>query len=78
MPARLFGEKIDTKACIEVFIIEKYSRYKVGMLAKPAKRVKIGTILDFGGIMKAECTSLKDGGFRELKFIFNGIFQEKT
>ncbi|QWQ38213.1 tRNA preQ1(34) S-adenosylmethionine ribosyltransferase-isomerase QueA [Gemella sp. zg-570] len=77
MPARLFGEKIDTKASIEVLLLKNKVDTKWECLVKPAKRVKVDTILDFGGIMQAECIAVKDDGFRELKFIFKGIFQER-
>ncbi|MBF0713935.1 tRNA preQ1(34) S-adenosylmethionine ribosyltransferase-isomerase QueA [Gemella sp. GH3] len=77
MPARLFGEKIDTKASIEVLLLKNTVDTEWECLVKPAKRVKEGTVLDFAGIMKAECTKVLDSGFRHFKFIFEGIFQER-
>lgn len=77
MPARLFGEKEDTQAAIEVLLLKNTIETNWECLVKPAKRVKEGTIINFGNIMKAECTEVLPDGFRHFKFIFDGIFQER-
>lgn len=77
MPARLFGEKIDTKASIEVLLLKNTVGTEWECLVKPAKRIKEGSVVDFAGIMKAECTKVLDDGFRHFRFIFEGIFQER-
>ena len=43
-------------------------------MVKPAKRVKIGTIINFGDILKAECVKVLDDGIRYFKFKYEGIF----
>ena len=46
-------------------------------LAKPAKRIKTGTIISFGnGKLKAKCLEVLDEGIRKIEFIYNGIFYE--
>jgi S-adenosylmethionine:tRNA ribosyltransferase-isomerase len=46
-------------------------------LAKPAKRVKIGTKLSFGdGSLKATCINVGEDGIRIMKFEYKGIFYE--
>lgn len=77
MPARLFGKKNTTGALIEILLLKNKSNDVWECLVKPAKRVAVGTIVDFNGIMRAECIEAKDDGFRYFKFTYEGIFQEK-
>lgn len=77
MPARLYGEKEDTKANIEILLLKNQYDTVWETLVKPAKRVKVGTIINFSGVMKAECISARTDGFRDFRFIFDGIFQER-
>ena len=77
IPARLIGEKIDTSAHIELLLLKTTSKDTWECLTKPAKRVKIGTIISFGnGLLKAKCTKIKEEGIREFTFIYDGIFYE--
>ncbi|MBO5095377.1 MAG: tRNA preQ1(34) S-adenosylmethionine ribosyltransferase-isomerase QueA [Bacilli bacterium] len=77
IPARLFGTKIDTNAVIEILMLKENSDNCWECLCKPAKRIKIGTIVDFGnGKLKAECIEIKDEGIRVFKLIYEGILYE--
>ena len=77
MPARLIGEKEDTQAVIEVLLLKNIEGNNWECLCKPAKRVKIDTIVSFGnGKLKAKCIGIKDEGIREIEFIYNGVFYE--
>ena len=77
IPARLIGEKSDTKAVIEILMLKDLGNNTWECLTKPAKRIKVGTIVEFGnGILKAECTKVLDDGIREFKLIYNGILME--
>ena len=77
MPARIIGSKTDTGAVIELLILKNIEDDTWEVLAKPAKRVKIGTIISFGdGLLKAKCTKLGEEGIREVEFIYEGIFYE--
>ncbi|MGM9986799.1 MAG: tRNA preQ1(34) S-adenosylmethionine ribosyltransferase-isomerase QueA [Bacillaceae bacterium] len=77
MPARLYGEKEDTKAGIEVLLLTQEEGDVWDVLVKPAKRVKLGTVISFGdGKLKAECVGLGEQGGRKMKFIYDGIFYE--
>ncbi|MGN1268182.1 MAG: tRNA preQ1(34) S-adenosylmethionine ribosyltransferase-isomerase QueA [Candidatus Aphodocola sp.] len=77
LPARLIGEKTDTKAVIEVLLLKELESNTWEALTKPAKRIKVGTIVSFGnGILKAECIGIKEEGIRTFKMIYNGIFME--
>lgn len=76
IPARLYGIKEDTKAVIEILMLKEENDDCWECLVKPAKRVKEGTIIDFNGILKAECTQVKDEGIRIFKLLYNGILYE--
>ena len=74
IPARLFGIKEETEAHIEVLLLSEEEKDTWKCLVKPAKRVKIGTIINFGDILKAECVKVLDDGIRYFKFKYEGIF----
>lgn len=77
MPARIIGEKDDTGAVIELLLLKNITKDNWEVLAKPAKRIKIGTIISFGdGLLKAKCIGIGDEGIREVQFIYDGIFYE--
>ena len=46
IPARLFGEKEETGAKIEVFLLKEKENHDWEVLIKPSKRVKTGTIIN--------------------------------
>ena len=77
MPARLIGQKEDTNGHIELLLLKNTKNNIYECLCKPAKRVKIGTIVNFGdGILKAKCIEVKEEGIREFEFLYDGIFYE--
>ena len=77
LPARLFGEKKDTGAHVEVLLLKQLSGDRWETLVKPAKRIKKGTIVEFGdGRLQAECVDILDYGGRIFEFHYEGIFYE--
>lgn len=77
LPARLLGEKEDTGAKIEVLLLKQLEGDKWETLVKPAKRVKPGTVISFGGgKLTATCVDTKEHGGRQLEFSYEGIFYE--
>ena len=77
IPARLIGEKTDTKAVIEVLLLKNIENNNWEALAKPAKRVKLGTIVSFGeGLLIAKCIEIKDEGMRVFELMYDGILYE--
>ena len=77
IPARLIGEKEDTKAIIEILLLKNIKNDIWECLTKPARRIKIGTIITFGnGLLKAECIKEAEEGIRHYKLIYNGILME--
>ena len=77
IPARLIGIKEETNAVIEILMLKNLNENTWECLTKPAKRVKIGTIISFGnGKLKAKCIDIKDEGIRIFELIYDGILYE--
>ena len=77
IPARLIGEKVDTKAVIEVLLLKNIEGNVWEALCKPAKRVKEETIVSFGnGLLKAKCIGVFDEGIRRFELIYDGVLYE--
>ncbi|RNF41279.1 tRNA preQ1(34) S-adenosylmethionine ribosyltransferase-isomerase QueA [Planococcus salinus] len=77
LPARLMGTKEDTGANIEVLLLKQIEDDVWETLVKPAKKVKVGTVVSFGGgLLRAECTGILEHGGRHFKMIYDGIFYE--
>lgn len=77
LPARLFGEKEETGAKIEVLLLKQVEGDTWETLVKPAKRIKEGSVIRFGdGRLTAVCVGEKDHGGRIFTFQYEGIFYE--
>lgn len=77
LPARLIGEKEETKAVIEVLLLKNIANDDWECLVKPARRIKVGTIVSFGaGKLKAKCIAEGEEGIRCFQFLYKGIFLE--
>lgn len=77
IPARLIGEKKDTKAVIEILLLKELGNDEWECLARPGKRLKEGTIISFGnGILQAVVTSKLDDGIVHIKLNYEGILME--
>lgn len=77
IPSRIYGNKIDTNAKIEVLLLKELENDIWETLVRPAKRVKIGTKISFGdGKIIAECIECADEGLRKFKMHYEGIFLE--
>ncbi|MCJ0930748.1 tRNA preQ1(34) S-adenosylmethionine ribosyltransferase-isomerase QueA [Virgibacillus halodenitrificans] len=77
LPARLYGVKEDTGAKVEILLLNQREGDTWEVLAKPAKKIKVGTTLVFGeGKLKATCLATEEHGGRILEFYYTGIFYE--
>jgi S-adenosylmethionine:tRNA ribosyltransferase-isomerase len=77
LPARLYGVKKDTGAKIELLLLKQLEGDQWEALAKPAKRVKVGTTIDFGdGLLTATCVAESDQGGRVVELQYEGILHE--
>ncbi len=77
IPARIIGEKIDTKAVIELLLLKDVEGDIWECLARPGKRLHVGTIITFGNdLLKAEVIEKLDEGIVHVKLIYDGILME--
>lgn len=77
IPARLYGTKEETGAVIELLMLKDTGNDIWECLAKPAKRIKEGTILTFGeNLLSAKCVGIGEDGIRLMKFMYHGILYE--
>ena len=77
LPARLIGIKEETNAVIEVLLLKNIENDDWECLVKPARRIKVGTIVSFGeGKLKAECIKEADEGIRHFRLLYDGILME--
>ena len=77
LPARLIGTKEETNAIIEILLLKNIEKDIWECLVKPARRIKVGTIVSFGnGKLKAKCTGVFDEGIRHVELIYDGILME--
>ena len=77
IPARLIGIKEETGAVIELLLLKDLGSDTWECLSKPAKRLKVGTIVSFGdGILKAEVVEKREEGITLVKLLYKGILME--
>lgn len=77
LPARLIGIKEETNAVIEILLLKELGHNTWETLVKPARRIKVGTIVSFGdGVLKAKCIEERDEGIRHFELIYDGILYE--
>ena len=77
IPARLIGIKEETGAVIEILLLKDMGENKWECLSKPAKRLKIGTIISFGnGELKAKVLEKFDEGLVHIELLYDGILME--
>lgn len=76
IPARIYGLKEGTGANIEVLLQKRLNLNDWEIIAKPLKRLKIGTIVTFGDKLKLEVLEKLDDGVCKIRFIFDGRFEE--
>ena len=75
IPARLFGFK-ETGAKIEVLLQKRLDLNNWKVVAKPAKRLDIGTLITFNEELSAKVIAKKEYGECEIEFIYSGRFEE--
>ena len=76
IPARLIGSKEETNAVIELLLLKDLGNNIWECLSRPAKRLKIGTIINFSDKLKARVTEKLDEGIVRVELIYNGILME--
>ena len=77
LPARLYGEKPGTGGHVELLLLKNTEGDQWEVLAKPAKRLKVGAQVSFGdGRLTATIVEELEHGGRIVRFDYQGIFLE--
>ena len=77
LPARLHGEKPETGGHVELLLLTNIAGDDWEVLAKPAKRLKVGAAISFGdGRLTATVLEELEHGGRIVRFHYQGIFLE--
>ena len=76
LPARLIGVKQETNANIEFLLQKRIDLTTWNVLAKPAKRCKVGSIINFGDKLQAKVLKEGEYGERIVQFMYQGVFEE--
>ena len=71
IPARLLGKTEKTGGDMELLLLRMLDSGEWETLVRPGKRAKPGAKFDFSGILKAEVTSIIEGGNRTVRFTFD-------
>lgn len=77
LPARLYGTKPETGGHVELLLLKNTHGDFWEVLAKPAKRLRVGAHVSFGdGRLTATVTEELEHGGRIVRFDYRGIFLE--
>ena len=77
IPERLFGQKEDTGAAVELLLLRRLCGSQWETLVRPGKKAKPGTKLIFGnGMLAGEIIRVAEEGNRIIQFSYDGIFEE--
>lgn len=76
LPARLFGYK-DTGAKIEILLHKRINLTEWEVIARPTKRLKVGTKITFSKDLTCYVTKIGEYGCCEVKFEFEGAFEHR-
>lgn len=81
LPARIIGTKKETGGVVELLLLKEREKDIWECLARPQKRLKPGTIINFGEqndapLLSATVTEIHEEGITFVKFSYKGIFLE--
>lgn len=76
LPARLMGKKVDTNANIEILLLNNIEGDIWECLARPGKRLHVGTEVRFNDDLKCIVKEKLEDGIIRVEFSYNGIFLE--
>ena len=77
LPARLYGIKPETGGHVELLLLKNTQGDDWEVLAKPAKRLRVGSQISFGdGRLTATVVEELEHGGRIVRFAYEGIFLE--
>ena len=77
VPSRIYGNKADTNANIELLLLKEILKDTYECLVRPARRISIGTVIKFKDDFYATVVEKKEEGICVVKFNYKGIFLER-
>lgn len=76
LPARVTGTKTDTGAKISFLLHKRVDKNTWETLCRPAKRAKLGSMLEFAPDLSGAIVAEGEEGARTLRFEYDGVFEE--
>ncbi len=76
LPARIFGEKVQTGARIELLLTKRIDLNVWEAMSRPAKRARVGAELRFSDDLIGRITEELPEGMRRIEFEYDGVFEE--
>jgi len=76
LPARLMGKKEETNANIEILLLNNVEGDIWECLARPGKRLHVGTVVIFNDKLKCVVKEKLEDGLVRVEFFYDGIFLE--
>jgi S-adenosylmethionine:tRNA ribosyltransferase-isomerase len=74
--ARLFGIIEGRTVKTELLLLKRLNLTDWEAISRPARKIKIGTVIIINDELKAEITGIGDSGIRTVRFIFEGVFED--
>ncbi|MGL5439778.1 MAG: tRNA preQ1(34) S-adenosylmethionine ribosyltransferase-isomerase QueA [Filifactoraceae bacterium] len=76
IPARIFGKKLETGATIELLLLKRLDLKTWEVMARPAKRLKLDTEIEFSKDLSCKVVKVLEDGLRQVEFKYEGVFEE--
>lgn len=80
IPARLFASRMSEHATkeknCEILLLKRLNYTDWECITRPAKKLKVGTKLEFADDLHAEVIAYGEEGVRTIRFLFDGIFED--
>ena len=77
LPARLFGNKKETNAKIEILLLKRIKLDNWEILVKPSKRVKPGSVIKFSDTLECTIEKKLEDGIAIVNFSYKGVFEQE-
>ena len=77
VPSRIYGNKVDTNASIELLLLKETLKDTYECLVRPARRIKSGSVIKFKDDFTCTVIEKKEEGICVVKFNYKGIFLER-